>query len=213
MTIHGSIVAYNGAFLTIKPEGDISRELLKKSVKDVEIRLNDGRTITNDQRRMIYAFIADFAKFTGYEPDEAKAWLKFFYIRDRGGEFFSLSDVDMTTAKEFIDYLVNFFFEQNIPTRSPLRLQTDDIGKYLYRCLEHRKCAICNAPADVHHVDAVGMGRNRETINHLGLRAIALCRQHHQEAHQRGRAFFDYYHVYGIRLDEYLCDVLGLKKS
>lgn len=214
MTVHGTITAYDGKLLTIQPDGDISRELLQKSVEDVEIRLNDGRTITNDQRRKAYALIADVARWSGHDPEDAKAWLKFYFRAAGGGDTargaFSLSDTDITTAREFIDYLITFIFENNVPTKTPLLAQADDIGKYLYRCLEHRKCAICNAPADVHHVDAVGMGRNRQTINHEGLRAIALCRQHHREAHARGQAFYEYYHVYGIKLDAYLCEKLGL---
>jgi hypothetical protein len=71
-------------------------------------------------------------------------------------------------------------------------------------------CAICNKKAEVHHVDVVGMGANRNKIVHLGMRAIALCRKHHNEAHTRGQAFFDDYHVYGIKLDQYLCDKLRM---
>ena len=212
MTIHGVITAYDGKLLTIQPDGDISRELLQKSVEDVEVRLNDGRTITNDQRRKAYALIADVARWSGHEPEDAKTWLKYYFRAKTGAGAFSLGDTDITTAREFIDYLITFIFENNVPTKTPLLAQTDDIGKYLYRCLEHRKCAVCNAPADVHHVDAVGMGRNRETINHEGLRAIALCRVHHREAHARGQAFYDYYHVYGIKLDAYLCERLGLNE-
>ena len=100
-----------------------------------------------------------------------------------------------------------------MPTKDSLLTQTDDIGKYLYLCLENRRCAICNQPAEVHHVDRVGMGRDREAIVHVGLNAIALCRRHHEEAHRREKALFADYHIYGIKLDRHLCKVLSLNQK
>lgn len=154
--------------------------------------------------------IGDFARYTGYSPEDAKEWLKYFFIRDKNADYFSLSNTSVTNAREFIDYLVDFFFENDIPTRSPMIEQADDINRYLYHCLEHRKCAVCNAPAEVHHVDRIGMGRDREAIVHVGLRAIALCWKHHNEAHQDERKFLELHHIYGIKLDEYLCSILNL---
>jgi hypothetical protein len=55
------------------------------------------------------------------------------------------------------------------------------------------------------------MGRDRATIIHLGMEAIALCRTHHQQAHTQGKAFFENYHLYGVKLDKYLCNKLNLK--
>ena len=110
----------------------------------------------------------------------------------------------------FISYLINFCFANDVPTRDTLLHNCEDIYKYLYMCLEHRKCAICNAPAEIHHVDRIGMGRNRNKINHLGLRAIALCRKHHDETEIRERELFEENHIYGIKLDKYLCKVLKL---
>ena len=87
--------------------------------------------------------------------------------------------------------------------------RAEEIGKYLYMCLEHRKCAICNDKAEVHHLDAVGMGRDRNNIVHVGMNAIALCRKHHIQAHNMGKnEFLKQYHVYGIILDSYLCKIL-----
>ena len=67
----------------------------------------------------------------------------------------------MTTAKSFINYLIEFCFHWSVPTKDSLLNQTDDISKYLYLCLANRRCAICNKPAEVHHVDRIGMGRDR----------------------------------------------------
>lgn len=212
MITTAKIARYDGQQLLIIPEQDLSRELQQKGIETVEIRLNDGRTISNEQRKKIFALIRDIALWNGDEPETLRPFLTLdFVMKNNLQDLFSLSDVDMTTAKEFITYLIEFCFYHNIPTKDTLLNQTDDIGKYLYQCLEHRKCAICNAPAEVHHVDRVGMGRDREEIVHVGLLAMALCREHHDMAHVNEKALFEQFYVYGIKLDKYLCQRLRLR--
>jgi hypothetical protein len=210
MITTGKIIAYDGRQLTIVPAEPLTREILKKRIKQVELRLWDGRQISPEQRRKIYAIIRDIAAWSGHEPEELKALFKWNFCSIDGREEFSLSDVDMTTAREFITYLIEFCFYNNVPTMDSLLNRTDDIGKYLYLCLEHRKCAICNDKAHVHHVNRIGMGRDREKICHVGLEAIALCTRHHDEAHRDEKKLFADYHIYGIKLDEYLCEKLNL---
>lgn len=213
MIATAKIVGYDGEILKVKPLVAIDRELLQKQVKEIEIRLTDGREISAEQRRKVYAINRDIAIWSGHEPEYIKSFLKFDFCLEHGLEHFSLSDCDMSTAREFINYLINFCFLHNVPTKDTLLNQTDDIGKYLYLCLENRRCAVCNKKADIHHTTTVGMGRNRDEIIHIGMEAIALCREHHQQAHIEGKEFFDKYHIYGIKLDEYLCTKLNLRKD
>lgn len=213
MIATAQIVGYDGEVLFVKPLVAIDRELLQKQVESIEIRLTDGREISAEQRKKVFALIRDIADWCGEEPEYIRKFTSFEYRISNGIEPFSLSDCDMSTAREYITYLIDFCFFHGVPTRDTLLNRTDDINKYLYSCLAHRKCAVCNAKADVHHIDAVGMGRNRTKISHLGMEAIALCRLHHQEAHQRGQVFFDKYHIYGIKLDENLCNILNLRKD
>lgn len=194
----------------LQPDENINRELQQKQITSVELRLDDGRTISIEQRKKIFALIRDIALWSGHEPEDIRSFLQWDFICRKGYEWFSLSNVDMTTAKEFITYLITFCFVWNVPTKDTLLNQTDDIGKYLYLCLEHRKCAICNKHAEVHHVERIGMGRNREKIVHIGLLAIALCPEHHDMAHIDEKALFEQYFIYGIKLDKYLCDRLNL---
>lgn len=205
------IVGYDGTFLTVKPDMSIDRELLRKGPQTVEMRINDGRYISAEQRKKIFAVIRDISLWSGHEPEYIRAYLTFDFCAQSGAEPFSLSDVDVTTAKEFINYLIEFCFKWNISTRDTMLNCTDDIDRYLYTCLEHRKCAICNKPAEVHHVDRVGMGRDREEIVHAGLRAIALCREHHDAAHRDEKRLFSLFHIHGIKLDEYLCKKLKMR--
>lgn len=209
-TVTANILAYDGQRLLLKPDESISRELAQKSITRAEIRLDDGRRISADQRKKIFALIGDIAEWNGDAPEALRPILTWQFRALYDVPDFSLSDVDMSTAKDFINYLIDFCFDHAVPTRDTLLNRTDDIGKYLYSCLEHRKCAVCNDSAEVHHVDKIGMGRDRERVVHIGLRAIALCRKHHEEAHRNEKVLFAKYHIYGIRLDKYLCDVLRL---
>ena len=210
MITTAKVLGCKGESLILQPTESINREILQKQINSVELRLDDGRTISGEQRKKIFALIRDIALWSGHEPEDIRCFLQWDFICKKGYEWFSLSDVDMTTAKEFITYLITFCFNWNIPTKDTLLNQTDDISKYLYLCLEHRKCAICNKHAEVHHVDRVGAGRNRDSIVHIGMKAIALCHKHHIMAHQDEKSLFEKYFVYGIKLDKYLCDRLNL---
>ncbi len=211
MTTTARIRGYDGQCLLLEPLSPVDRELLQKQVDTVELRLNDGRTISADQRRKIFALIRDISLWSGHDPEYLRQYLTWDFICHSDRDWFSLSDTDVTTAKEYINYLVDFCFRFDVPAKDTLLHQTDDIGRYLYLCLEHRKCAICNRHAEVHHVDRIGMGRDREHIVHEGLLAVALCREHHDEAHRQERELFEENHIYGIRLDAYLCRCLHLK--
>ena len=210
MIITGRIVRYDGVKLTIVPDEEVSREMLQKQTGAVEIRLDDGRHISADQRKKIFATIRDISLWSGNDPEYLRTFLTWDFLSRQGGEWFSLSDVDMTTARQYLTYLIEFCFTHSVPTRDTLLGRTDDIDKYLYLCLEHRKCAVCNAAADVHHVTRVGMGRDRKTLIHSGMQAVALCREHHTMAHTDERTLFEKHHIYGIKLDDYLCRKLGL---
>jgi hypothetical protein len=187
--------------------------LAKREVSEVTVWIDDGRHISTEQRKKAYALIRDIAWSHGYDPEEAKGWLKYDFMAKTGVGYFSLSDVDMTTARYFIDHMVEHCILWDVPCKESLLNRAEDIDKYLYLCLYHRKCCICGGHADVHHAeDRVGMGRNREDIIHLGMRIMPLCRKHHNQCHDQGQEEFnDKWHIYGIAADETLCEKLRLR--
>lgn len=215
MITTAKIVDYDGDCLTIRPDGHIDTELLKKSVNKVEIRLVDCRTITAEQRKKAYALIKDICQWSGHLPEEVKEYSKLNYCAQHGIDWFSLSDCDKTTAREYITYLVEFCMMNDVPCKDRLIDQTDDIGVYLYQCLKHRKCAICGKKADFHHCEGFrpGMGVDRDEVLSLGIMGMALCREHHGECHFIGEETFEKkYHVYGTKITEELCDILKLRR-
>lgn len=205
MTVDGRITGYDGETLVIEASFPSVYLMGKRRIETCEIILNDGRTISTDQRKKIFATIRDISLWSGHDPEYLRQHLTWDFRSVDGRGPFSLSDTDVTTAREFLTYLINFCLEHDIPTRDSLLSRTDDLEAYLYDCLWHRKCAICGKPADLHHVETVGMGRDRRSITHLGMLAEALCREHHKEAHKIGQETFDQkYHIFGTKLDALL---------
>jgi len=197
----------------------------KQKIETVGVFVDDGRQMSGEQRKKIYALLGEISEWNGDVVDALQQQMKLAFIASEIGsgkgdiDWFSLSPrspvaADMSTAKRFITFLIDFCLEHGIPTKVSLLKHAEDIGRYLYACIIHLKCCLCQSPnADLHHCDAVGMGRNRDEISHIGMRAMALCREHHTEAHFIGQKAFDAkHHVYGIKIDEYLAKELKLGK-
>ncbi len=171
----------------------------KKETRRVGVWLDDGRRISADQRRKIYASIRDFSEWSGYTPEEAKQVLKCLYVERTGQTYFSLSDCSMDIARTFINLIIDICLEHGVILSDSLYDRAEDIGHMLHSCLRNRKCAICGRAGEVHHWDAIGMGNDRRHYDDSDNRKICLCRQHHTIAHSCGRErFMQRYHVYGI---------------
>lgn len=212
MILQGRVAGYDGEVLTVTaPCPDVST-LLHRRILGCEIRLDDGRTISADQRKKIYATLRDISLWSGHTPDEVKALCKYDYIAKTGSSYFSLSDTDMTTAREFLSFLIAFCLEHDIPTQDSLLERSPDVARYVYACLLYKKCCITGKKAELHHADAIGMGRNRKEILHRGMRVLPLCRGMHTKAHTMGeKTFEETYHICPVRLDEDLCRIWGVK--
>lgn len=176
--------------------------IVEKEVTGVELRIDDGRTITAEQRKKVYATVKDISDWSGYLPEEQKEWLKYLHISLTGCDYFSLSDCSITTAREFINTCIDYALEIGVPFSESAINRTDDIGRYLYSCLKFRKCAICGDNGEIHHVDTIGMGNDRKEIDDRDYRKICLCRTHHTMAHQYGMPRFEKaFKVYGIKFE------------
>lgn len=193
-----------GTSLIIRIPGKRLQEpIIRKRIREAELRIDDGRMITAEQRKKAYATIRDIADYTGYLPEEQKEWLKYLHIANTGCEYFSLSDCSMDTAREFISTILEYALESGIPLSDFAIDRADDINRYLYFCIKHRKCCVCGRNGEIHHVDTIGMGNDRRHVDDRFYRKMCLCREHHTIAHQRGmRAFEAMYKVYGIVVDE-----------
>ena len=179
------------------------KQLIKKFMSGV-MKLDDGVAISAKQRKLVYALFKDISLYTGYEVDELKELLKIEFMVDRDRDYFSLSNVDMNIAREFIEYILEFMFLWDVPINPKVVVLAREVNNFLYLCLVHRKCAVCGCKADIHHHEnLVGMGMDRARHNHEDSKYIALCRVHHNECHNLGhKTFENKYKLTAIKLNE-----------
>ena len=193
-----------GAWLKCHIPNELIDERFVANVMHGEIRVDDGRRISSDQRKKIYALCRDISDYTGHDVEDLKEnILKAGFMIKEDRDYFSLSDVDMTTARYFIEYILEFCFEWNVPLNEKTVALAREVNNYLYLCLRYRRCAVCGRYADVHHHEnLVGMGMDRAKHNHEESKFIALCRTHHTECHTLGhKTFENKYKLAAIKLN------------
>ena len=193
-----------GAWLRCHIPNELIDERFVANVMHGEIRVDDGRRISSDQRKKIYALCRDISDYTGHDVEDLKEnILKAGFMIKEDRDYFSLSDVDMTTARYFIEYILEFCFEWNVPLNEKTVALAREVNNYLYLCLRYRRCAVCGRYADVHHHEnLVGMGMDRAKHNHEESKFIALCREHHMECHTLGhKTFENKYKLAAIKLN------------
>lgn len=220
--LKGKIVDADARFLTIRVP--YTPEYVRQDMREATVFLHDGREITPDQRRKAWALVGEIAAWSGYrqrDKEDVNQQLKAEFVRHRADDLlrlaigkFSLRDVELSVASMYIQYLVEFVIENEVPTKQPITELCEDIQAAVYSAAIHKRCIVCGRKADLHHVDRVGMGGNRKDICHIGMRALPLCREHHNEAHQHGDvALMDKYHLEPIVIDEKIAKVHRLGKT
>lgn len=215
MRVTGKILSAVNDVITIKVNADAQTWCQEHQANTVEVRIDDGRIITADQRRKIYATMRDIAVWSGDVPDAIKTYFKWSFCGDGEHEDFSLSDVDRETATEFLSYLIDFCIQNGVPCTDPLWDRCEDIERYMYACVMTRTCCITGKKkAQIHHVDRVGMGRNRNEICHVGMRVVPLAADLHTMIHFTGgeQEFYEKHHITPIALTEKMCEHLKLGK-
>lgn len=188
-----------------------------RQYKECLVQFIDSRPLSDKQRKMCYALLREIGEYTGMGTDRAKEIMKIKFMADdleqTADQIFSLSNAPMSLVCAFQRFLVRFILDWDIPCRFPLLEYVDDVPDYIHSCLIAKKCCITGHPAELHHIDRVGMGRDRTDICHEGMEVLPLTRELHQEAHtMTNQDFFDKYHLPGgIVLDKTLCRIWKLK--
>lgn len=218
MELYGTIKSIDQNQVTlvidIKNNPDAYQYIKKHQVRRCKVGIYDGREISLQQRKFIYGLLGDISRFTGYTADETKIIMKYYFIEKTGAPFFSLRNVDKTTARRFLEFIIEFCIRYDIPTSRPLLKVTPDIQKYVYLCMQKKICVITQKPAELHHVDAVGRGRDRKEIIHIGYRVLPLCREMHTLAHSMGNIqFLQRYKLEPIRLNKQLCELWNVRHT
>lgn len=218
-TVRGKIVDYDeqrGELIIRAPYQDFPT-MVRREYETVEIMLVDSRPLSSKQRRSCYAMIREIADWAGDDASEVKQYLKTDFwaseLINTADTMFSLSNAPMSIVAAFQRWLARFIVRHDVPCKKSLLSYVDDVEDYVYACIIHKKCAICGKPADLHHVDPIGMGRDRTEIIHEGLPVLPLCREHHTETHgMPTQEFLKKYHLNGgIPADKTICKLYRLK--
>lgn len=172
---------------------------------EVDVKVVDKRHITDQQRKFIFALCNEISYYTGDDREYIRLLMQQYNANLREIEVESLSTCSMTYANNLIDTIINFCIDKEIPFAKELleenKYTFDE--KQTYAMALKRVCVVCGQRADIHHVDAIGMGNNRQKVSHIGKRALPLCRTHHTYCHAIGDgAFIEKYHLTPFTVDK-----------
>lgn len=171
-----------------------------------EFTLFDNRIITAQQRKKIHAILSDIVNSSGngkhaYDVESIKEDMKLIFCESKGIDEFSTSeltgDCTVTTASEFITFLLDFCLEYGIPLSDPPIELAEDLKHQLIKCLYERKCAVCWKPGMVYPVSTTGAKKvpGRHEL-------MCLCADHYQEAESMDhKRFADKQHVLGVLMN------------
>ena len=207
----------DGGFLVFVPCVN-HREQVRNSDSRVYVEFRDPRKISREQQKKAYALIGEIARWWGYMPQEAAKELTKVKFLTGGApvmlaDTFSLADCTVEEARKYITWLIDFCLIYDVPMQDkPLYELVEDIPRYVYACLLNKRCAVCGKKSELHHVDHVGMGRDRREMCHIGMRCLPLCRHHHNEIHTIGaETFLKRYILEPVEIDRRIAEKYRLK--
>lgn len=182
----------------------------------LKVTVVDKRSITTKQQRFIYALFGDISDYTGYPTEWVKDLFKTYYSELYELEKLSLAinGCSIAEANQLIELIIEFCFQNNIPFRFKEFCQPSDVARIAFLFIKYRTCFVCGKPnSDIDHIDAVGMGNNRNKIDHANRFYYCLCRTHHTERHTIGEISFENkYHIKPILLNEKAVEELKIGK-
>lgn len=206
--------ADDGVYLKVfVRDKEILDEIMRYKTKSGNIKLDDNRRISAKQQKRIYLTIKDIANHLGYFPKEAEQLLIENFNISYNENLTSIPECSMSLARKFLAYLLEFCLQYTVPLTDYAVNRIDNIESYISLCLLYRRCAVCGDIADIHHAldDKIQMGNNRNKINHVGRKAIPLCRTHHTQLHNMSENdFYKKYSIKPIPLTEEMVKKLGL---
>lgn len=216
MTINGTITQIEpGKGFHVFVPFEKTHILEKQKSTCADVRICDGRCVSPEQTAKAKILTRAISNKTGYSELEIDSMFKRYFCLDNllPFEYFSLGDCEMSIARDYITFLVDWCLDNDVPILSRTDRFVEDWHRYIYKCIENRLCAVSGrSGADIHHCTGskVRIGRNRNVIIHEGLVCIPLLREYHNECHNDEVKFMDKYKLFGIPLDKYLCEKLGL---
>lgn len=183
---------------------------------DLFVVAKDKRDKTRQQIRFMYVLLKEFAnEFYGDDRREVLEDLKNSLYEDfakqTNRDFYRTKTATVTEMRLFLDWLIKLMATEYGITIALELVDKGFLSSWIYANTCARRCCVCgSANADVHHVDRVGMGKNRKNTDHTKKRVISLCRVCHGIEHQTGTLLLEK-GLHGVHLSAYDFERLGIK--
>lgn len=203
------LTKHKGQYIISNPKLSLANEMLLDSGGSlaVSLKLHDKRHMSDQQRKFIFALCREVEYETGIDLNQFRASMMSVLNSMYDEKLSSLTQYSMTDANRLIDIIIIFMIDKEIAISYDL-IKNQDFRfnqSHVYQMCLKRICNVCGQRAELHHVDTVGIGRDRNKISHIGMRMLPLCREHHNEAHTIGdKAFLERYHLEPIKIDKTL---------
>jgi len=151
----------------------------------------DPKRKTYKTNRFFHALMVDISRHTGDTPIELKEQMKedAEVGFDKSDGKYSWTRATRKEANKTIEHVLGLVKKADIPL-SHKSIQYMEAERRVDLCMYKKMCLICGAPANIHHVDTIGMGRDRKTVDDSESRMAPLCFRHHSEIHNVGPTKF-----------------------
>lgn len=215
----GELVQVQGKMVTFELDRPLDLPSYMKNdngTYDFSVQVLDSRGITPDQLKYTYCLLHDIVEYTGYQLEEVKDFLKTEYCIEyqKPKETFSLAynQTSLYDAREFITFVIEWCFKNEIPFQHHEFYIGNENTRILFLYLKYRRCFISGEKGEICHVEPVGMGRNRNKIDHSKHHLMCLSHFYHMEQHTIGLTeFMKKYHVVPIKLNKRQLKEIGIR--
>jgi hypothetical protein len=161
--------------------------ILEHEGLEVDIKQIDKRTITTEQRNFIFALCETIGYHLNLDKDYVRLTLSYAFATNKGIEVCSLSNCLIGYATEFIDYIIIYAIEREIPLSDNLMKRNGYTYTYkqIYMFALKRSCPLCG---------------KRASLYELSDSVIPLC-EFHKERLESDKEFLTTNKLFGIRVD------------
>lgn len=202
MEFEGKFIQRKGNKGIFQIEVDNWYDVNEKATGKATVYLEEKNKISDQQRKLLFALWRDYEDYTGVPLDAVEAWFKYEYMTTNDlDELPSVARdaISKDVATDFITFVLEYYLNNGIPFAQQDWYKGADINRVCYAMLMNRICFVCGKEhSDAHHLvgSTIGMGNNRNKVNHLDRFVVTLCREHHGEMEQISESVFMDKHIF-----------------
>ena len=161
--MRGQLIAHTGDLIEVKLIDRLDVETVKKQAVNgkyyVNVEVFEKDSITDAQRKHLYALFGDIAEYIGLPLDAVEAERKYRFMLDEVlPELPSLgyNKMKKTTASNFIEHTIMYCIDNDIPFRKENWYLDQATSKMLFALTMKRICWVCGAEkSEIAQVESV----------------------------------------------------------